>query len=156
MKICRSILIIIILISASIGQAQQNTSSSNNIVDSLEYSVVRWNNLLIIRDLASLKTLYADKVSLYGENVTIDQLISKKKQFFQKYPDFDQDIPGRFYTFFISNDEYRVCFPKNTTYGGKTYLVPGYLIFNNIAGKWKITCESDVYSDNYNHGFSRQ
>jgi hypothetical protein len=46
-----------------------------------------------------------------------------------------------------ADQQYKVSFPKNSSFNVKSNDVQGYLIFNMVSGNWKIVTESDDVTD---------
>ena len=70
-----------------------------------------------------------------------------QKDFFKKHSDFKQSITGDITVTKVTSQQYKVSFPKRSTFNGKTSYVQGYLLFEKVSDTWKITNESDDLTD---------
>ncbi|MDD4216183.1 MAG: nuclear transport factor 2 family protein [Bacteroidales bacterium] len=106
-----------------------------------------WNELLVKQDLDGLIEMYGEEVSTYGSFYSKEQVLKNKKQFFEKYTDFNQSITGEIEIERIDNKHYKLLFPKRTNYNRNTYDVQGILVFQRVSDQWKIVLESDSQTD---------
>ncbi len=125
-------------------------SSSSKEVILIKELTAKWNDYLNTKNLQSLASLYADKISIYGTTFTKEKAINNKKEFLSKNVDFEQSIQGEIKVAKITDLQYQVFFPKSTTFNGKTIEVMSYLLFEKVSGNWKITIESDDVTDKKN------
>jgi hypothetical protein len=107
----------------------------------------KWNDYLVKRDLQNLSEFYTDKVSIYGSVLSKAQLTHLKEGFLKKHTDFSQSIAADITVNKVSDSQYKVFFPKHSTFSGKTSDVQGFFIFDKIADTWKISTESDNVTD---------
>lgn len=140
-----SLLSIIILTSFDNNQNRNKTVSNDTIT--IKELTIKWNECLAKKDIQTLTTLYSDQVSLYGTSISKKKAILNKMSFFKKYPDFNQSITGDITIMKVTDQQYKVSFPKLSTYNGKTSNVQGYLLFDQVSDTWKITTESDDLTD---------
>jgi len=140
-----SFLTIIFLTSCSNNQNGVKAVSIDTTT--IKELTIKWNDCLIKQDLQTLKTLYAEQVSLYGTSISKEQVISNKKSFLKKHPDFNQSITGDITITKVTEQQYTVRFPKHSIFNGKTSDVQGYLLFDKLSDAWKITNESDDLTD---------
>lgn len=122
-------------------------SSIPNDIEIIKDLTIKWNDCLIKQDFQTLTTLYAEQVSLYGKSISKEQAVSNKKDFFKIYPDFNQSITGDIMVVKVTDYQYKVSFPKRSSFKGNTSDVQGYLLFDKVADVWKITNESDDVTD---------
>lgn len=127
----------------------KDTLNNNNEIDTriIKELTVKWNDFLVRQNIEALSTLYAEQVSLYGTSISKELVISNKKDFFKKYPEFNQSIIGDLDIIKVTELQYKVLFPKRSSFNGKTSDVIGYLLFEKVADSWKITNESDEITD---------
>lgn len=118
--------------------------NDKEIIDSLTN---QWNSYLNEKNLEGLNYLYANEVRLYGTETTRDNLIRSKATFFQKYPDFKQNITGDLKIEKNKSTRYTVTFQKSSTFKGKTIEVEGILIFEKHDKNWLIQTESDAITE---------
>jgi hypothetical protein len=153
LKLILALSILLVLMSCNDSKKNQIESNeidiSKNQNDSTELIELteKWNNLLVKQKLEELKEMYAEQVYVYGYSISKEQVISNKKDFLEKYSDFNQSIIGNIEIKKIKENQYKLVFPKRTNYNNKTFDVEGYLIFEKISGKWKIINESDNQTD---------
>lgn len=128
-------------------KGQNKVTGTEKIITKL---VEKWNSYHITLDFEALQTLYTDKVLLYSNNCSKNQLIENKKSFIKKYPDFSQKIDMQsFYFKEIHKTKCKAIFSKVTVFNGKKSEVQAILEFKKINNDWKINYESDnVTEDN--------
>jgi hypothetical protein len=141
-----ALLTIIFLTSCNNGQTRNATTSGDDI-STLKELTNKWNDCVVKQDMQTLATIYADQVSVYGFSISKTQAISNKEDFFKKHTDFNQSITGDITVTKVTNNQYKVSFPKRSSFSGKTSDVQGYLLFDKVDGNWKITNESDDITD---------
>ncbi len=139
------ILTIIFLYSCNNKKSSVNDISKDTTT--IKELTIKWNDCLVKQDFKTLMTLYAEQVSLYGTSISKEQAIANKKDFIKKYSDFNQSITGDLTVIKVTDLQYKVIFPKRSTYNGKTSDVQGYLLFDKVTDTWKITNESDYLTD---------
>jgi ketosteroid isomerase-like protein len=134
------------VLSAGWGQAKQTavTTKDSTAITNLANL---WNDAIAQQDMPRLATLYADSVAVYGVFIPQSQAIANKIAFFKKHTGFSQHITGAISITKIRGSQYKAVFPKQSSFDGKTSEVQGYLLFDKIAGNWKIVKESDVVTD---------
>lgn len=140
-----TILTLVALSSCNNVQKSDNTAVNDTAI--IKDLTIRWNDCLVKQDLQTLKSLYAEQVSLYGTSISKEQTILNKRDFFKKYSDFNQSITGEITVTKVTDQQYKASFPKRSTYNGRTSDVQGYLIFDKLSGNWLITNESDEITD---------
>jgi len=140
-------LFLTIIFLTSCNNNQNSVKDASNDTTTIKELTVKWNDCLIKQDLQTLTTLYAEQVSLYGTSISKEQAVSNKEDFFKKYSDFNQSITGEITITKVTDQQYKVRFPKRSTYNGKTSDVNGYLLFDKVSDTWKITNESDDLTD---------
>lgn len=148
-KLSNFIFILAFSILCSCNNDQNSTKDVSNDTAFINELTVKWNNYMAKQDLSSIATLYAEQASLYGASMSKEQLISKKQDFFKKYPDFNQSITSQIIISKVTDFMYKASFTKRTTYNGHTSDVNGYLIFEKMSETWKITNESDDITDKH-------
>ena len=136
-----------VIFLTSCNNNQNNVKAVSIDTTTILELTIKWNDCLIRQDLQNLTTLYAEQVSLYGTTTSKEQAVSNKKDFFKKYSDFNQSITGEITITKVTDQQYKVRFPKRCTFNGKTSDVQGYLLFDKISDTWKITNESDDLTD---------
>jgi ketosteroid isomerase-like protein len=141
-----ALLTIIFLTSCNNGQTSNATTSGDDLTTMKELTN-KWNDCVVKQDIQTLATLYADQVFVYGVSISKAQAISNKEDFFKKHTDFNQSITGDIAVTKVTDNQYKVSFPKRSSFGGKTSDVQGYLLFDKVDGNWKITNESDDITD---------
>ena len=140
-------LFLALILLTSCNSNQNSGKDASNDTTTIKELTVKWNDCLVKQDLQTLKTLYAEQVSLYGTSISKDQAVSNKEDFFKKYSDFNQSITGEITITKVTDQQYKVRFPKRSTFNGKTSDVNGYLLFDKVSDTWKITNESDDLTD---------
>lgn len=141
-----ALLTIIFLTSCNTGQSSNATASGDDI-STLKELTSKWNDCVVKQDMQTLSTLYAEQVSVYGLSISKAQAISNKENFFKKHSDFNQSITGDITVTKVTDNQYKVSFPKRSSFSGKTSDVQAYLLFDKVDGNWKITNESDDITD---------
>ena len=136
-----------VIFLTSCNNNQNSVKAVSKDTTTIKELTVKWNDCLIKQDLQTLATLYAEQVSLYGTSISKEQAVSNKEGFFKKYSDFNQSITGDITVTKVTDQQYKVRFPKRSTFNGKTSDVQGYLLFDKVSDKWKITNESDDLTD---------
>ena len=140
-------LFLALILLTSCNSNQNSGKDASNDTTTIKELTVKWNDCLVKQDLQTLKTLYAEQVSLYGTSISKDQAVSNKEDFFKNYSDFNQSITGEITITKVTDQQYKVRFPKRSTFNGKTSDVNGYLLFDKVSDTWKITNESDDLTD---------
>lgn len=135
-----------IFLACSDTQVKKTIAVTDDI-STLRALTKNWNDCLVKRDLQTLSTFYSDKVSIYGVSLPKEQVTKIKESFLKKYTDFNQSIAGEIGVTKVSDSQYKVFFPKISTYSGKTNTVQAFLIFDKTADAWKISTESDNVTD---------
>jgi len=136
-----------IIFWTSCSNNQNSAKAVSNDTTTIKELTVKWNDCLVKQDLQTLTTLYAEQVSLYGTSISKEQAVSNKADFFKKHSDFNQSITGDITVTKVTDQQYKVRFPKRSTFNGKTSDVKGYLLFDKVSDTWKITNESDDLTD---------
>ncbi|MBO7134295.1 MAG: hypothetical protein J6W06_09090 [Bacteroidales bacterium] len=109
--------------------------------------VGKWNDANSTKDVGILSNLYSQSVMYYGMRMEKNECIENKLAFFNKKPDFKQEITGEVKVENISADEVKCSFTKTVTVDGKTTDYPSYLQFRKVGDEWKISVESDLVTD---------
>lgn len=125
----------------------KKTIAVTDDITTLRELTKNWNDCLVKRDLEHLGTFYSDKVSIYGASLSKEQVTKIKESFLKKYTDFNQSIAGDIGVTKVNDSQYKVFFPKSSTYSGKTNTVQAFLVFDKTADAWKISTESDDVTD---------
>lgn len=106
--------------------------------------VQQWNQAHNSVDMNTLKTLYASKVTLYGEGMSNARAVSiKNQQLTGAYRGFQQTVSD-FSIQDLWDRNPRIDFLKSVTVNGKTNSYDAYLILEESAGTWFIVVESDL------------
>lgn len=109
--------------------------------------VQKWNQGHLTKDMNTFSNMFANSVSLYGTQKSLNECIESKVSLFKRYPDFRQQIYGPIDIVNLNNKEYKCYFTKRVIVNQKATDYPSYLIFGNYNAKWKIIAESDLTTD---------
>lgn len=138
----------------TIAVNQQNEiyddSSKNNessIEKTLTKLVQEWNQGHLSKNMDTFSNMFANSVSFYGKQQSLNGCLESKVSLFKRYPDFNQQIYGAIDIVELTRDEYKCYFTKSVFVNQKTTDYPSYLIFRNNNGEWKIIAESDLVTD---------
>lgn len=107
--------------------------------------VNKWNELHNTHNSIEFLTLYAPKVLFYGKQTDITSCYNQKVKFFKS--EFKQEIITPFTLTYYSSGTVKCDFTKRTrtAKGIREHLC--YLLLNKINGKYLITGESDLVTD---------
>lgn len=148
-KIIYILVLLTLFAFVSCNKIQNNKINKEN-TEEIKELTIKWNECLIKRDLNTLKSMYAEQVSIYGKSISKEQALSEKQDFFANNKDFNQSIIGDIVITKITDNQYKSSFSKRSTFNGKTKDVTAYLVFDKNSDIWIITNESDLLSDKNN------
>ncbi len=106
-----------------------------------------WNNANNSKDWTILNLLYDNNVFYYGKQMDINSVLDNKLKFFNKHPDFSEEITGDITIHKLADNLIKCEFIKRSIINGKTGDYPSYLILKKTGDVWKITTEGDLITD---------
>ncbi|WP_290698695.1 hypothetical protein [Lacinutrix sp.] len=109
--------------------------------------VVKWNDANSSKDIEILSEMYDDSVLYYTVNKSKNNCIQDKLEFYNKHPDFLQEIVGEIETKKTNKNEYKCNFQKRVKYNNKSEVFDSYINFKKINNKWRIITEGDLTTD---------
>lgn len=124
-----------------------NYNAQNDKVEQVKKQVENWNNAHNSRDVSVLSNLYNSSVLYYGITKEKNDCIESKLKFFNKFPDFHQQIDGDVQIEELSETEIKCTFIKRVTINQETKDYPSYLVFVYNNNEWYIDEESDLVTD---------
>jgi hypothetical protein len=118
---------------------------NNNNETKIKALVYKWNEIHNTHNTIEFIDLYASRVLFYGKEIGLDSCYAKKARFLNS--SFQQDIISPITLTYFSSGTIKCDFTKQTTYKTKVNQYFCYLLIKNFRGKYRITGESDVLSD---------
>lgn len=115
--------------------------------DDHKKAVQVWSKAHSEKDLDVLSDLYHATVLYYGQQLQKNDCMLSKLSFFNKHPDYYQQIYGEIQVDDINENEVKCSFVKRVTLDTKSTDYPSYLVFRKEGGSWKIITESDLVTD---------
>lgn len=112
-----------------------------------ELIVEQWNEAHNNRDTKQLKQLFSDEVDYYHKVINKEEVVAAKQKYFDKHPNYKQQIISKITTEEIGKDTYRCSFTKRVTQDKKSSDYPAYLLILKDIDEWYITAESDEITD---------
>jgi hypothetical protein len=136
MKKIMQVLVVLIFLS----------SCSNNKSETAARAIVyKWNDIHNTHNSTELIDLYASRVLFYGKEIGLDSCFAKKERLLNA--SFQQQIISPVTLTYYSSGTIKCDFTKQTTFKKKQNQYFCYLLIKNIRGKYRITGEADVVSD---------
>lgn len=111
---------------------------------------MEWNQAVDTQNEEHLKSLYAAEVRLYGDTISREELMKRKRKLFADYPDYRQSA---FYWFADSPagefppERIRVNLGLKEYMPTDTPFFNAHLVFEVAEGQWTIVEESDWMTD---------
>ena len=139
MRLSQTIGMIIFVLTALTSCTQDNTNMKD--------LVVKWNDANSSKDIEILSEMYDDSVLYYTVNKSKNNCIQDKLEFYNKHPDFLQEIVGEIETKKTNKNEYKCNFQKRVKYNNKSEVFDSYINFKKINNKWRIITEGDLTTD---------
>lgn len=139
----------LILSSCESKTAPAQTTTENletnqaNIIQLVE----DWNQAHVHKDLESFNEFYDEMITYYGSRIPKSDAIEDKQIFFNKNPDYYQQIFGEVNLENLGNQLYKAHFIKRVTRNGATTDYPSYLIVQSTDKNFKIVTEGDLVTD---------
>lgn len=119
-------------------------SCSNNESDITDL-VFKWNELHNTHYIDQFKELYAQDVLFYGNKSTAEACVIKKKKFLAQLS--NQEIISPIVIRYYLSGQIRCDFTKRTYINKKVTEHFSYILFKKVDGKYLITGESDLRTD---------
>lgn len=122
-----------------------NSCSNNKSETAAKAIVYKWNDIHNTHNSIELIDLYASRVLFYGREIGLDSCFAKKERFLNA--SFQQEIISPVTLTYYSSGTIKCDFTKQTTFKRKVNQYFCYLLIKETRGKYRITGESDVISD---------
>jgi hypothetical protein len=103
------------------GSTSESDVADGGVTDEVDPSisvVLEWNAAHNKHDAASLRRMYAPEVDFYGQNLTLDKVMTVKASLLARAPDFSQQVSD-FDVTHPTDDSARVAFRKRWVSDGK-------------------------------------
>ncbi len=107
----------------------------------------RWNEAHNTKDLAVFSDVFGTDLIFYDMRLSNEDCVARKKDLFETYPAFYQEIKDPVSVFKKSETEISCTFTKRVNTGKKWKEYPSYLLFISTPLGWKISIEGDEITD---------
>ncbi|HEY0740019.1 MAG TPA: hypothetical protein VGD40_01105 [Chryseosolibacter sp.] len=130
--------IVLMILFAQLGFAQSFNGDTRELLDVIK----QWTFAINAKDKPSLRQLYDNSVSIYGEQLSNREAVDLKNTFFQLNPSFRQKVISDPSFKQLANGAIRAEFIREVFEDGKWQKNPSYLLIIKHNGSYKISGES--------------
>ncbi len=129
-------------------EAANNPGKPARLAETDAITLIRqWNRAHHPDSTAAFLSLYDAEVIYYKTTFPKEKCLEKKRSFFAKHPDYEQEIIGRIQLDTLAAGELKGSFVKEVRFNGETKRYAAYLHLKKRESGWKISTEGDETTD---------